>query len=51
VRAVPSLAGLSEVRITGNRFRRDAAQQPIALPPTAQLSDNTFVDGGSAIAD
>jgi hypothetical protein len=48
---VPSLAGLSEVRITGNRFRRDGAQEPIEFPPTARLSDNTFVDGGSVIAD
>ncbi len=34
-----------EVRITGNRFRPDAARGPLDVSSAAVLADNTFVDG------
>lgn len=34
-----------EVRITGNRFRPDAARGPLSVSSAAVLADNTFVDG------
>lgn len=37
--------GLVEVRITGNRFGRDAGEGPLRVSPRAVISDNTFVDG------
>ncbi|MEK6438915.1 hypothetical protein [Pseudonocardia sp. T1-2H] len=37
---------LSELRITGNRFRRDAAVGPLRVPGAVDLADNLFVDGG-----
>jgi hypothetical protein len=37
---------LTDVRITGNRFRRDAGVGPLRVPASAVLVDNTFVDGG-----
>jgi hypothetical protein len=38
--------GLSDLQITGNRFRRDAAVGPLRVPGEADLADNLFVDGG-----
>jgi hypothetical protein len=37
---------LSDLRITGNRFRRDAAVGPLRVPGAVDLADNLFVDGG-----
>jgi hypothetical protein len=34
------------VRITGNRFHRDAAAATVRIRGAAELSDNQFVDGG-----
>lgn len=34
-----------DVRVTGNRFHRDAEQGPLRVSPRAMLADNTFVDG------
>ncbi|TQM14282.1 hypothetical protein [Pseudonocardia kunmingensis] len=36
----------SDVRITGNRFRRDAEQAPLRVSRRAVLEDNTYLDGG-----
>jgi hypothetical protein len=38
--------GLTDLRITGNRFRRDAAVGPLRVSRAADLADNLFVDGG-----
>jgi hypothetical protein len=46
LRQVAGAGQLRDVRITGNRFRRDAAAGPLRVPSTAVLMDNTFVDGG-----
>jgi len=37
---------MTDVRLTGNRFQRDARVQPLRVPASAVLVDNTFVDGG-----
>jgi hypothetical protein len=37
----------ADVRITGNRFRRDAEQGPLRVSRDAVLDDNSYVDGGS----
>jgi hypothetical protein len=44
---------LRDVRITGNRFRRDhdPLRDPLSVPPSTQLADNTFVDGGAVTTD
>jgi len=39
-------AVLCDVRITGNRFRRDAAEAPLRVSRRAVLEDNRYVDGG-----
>ena len=39
-------ATMTDVRITGNRFRRDAEQGPLRVPRRAVLEDNTYLDGG-----
>jgi hypothetical protein len=39
-------ASMTDVRITGNRFRRDAEQAPLRVPRRAVLEDNTYIDGG-----
>jgi hypothetical protein len=36
----------SDVRITGNRFRRDAEQAPLRVSRRAVLEDNSYLDGG-----
>jgi hypothetical protein len=36
----------AEVRITGNRFRRNAEQAPLRVSRRAVLEDNTYLDGG-----
>jgi len=41
----PDSGGPVEVLITGNRFRRDAAQGPLHVSSSVVLSENTFVDG------
>jgi hypothetical protein len=35
----------SDVRITGNRFRRDAEEAPLRVPPRTVLEDNRYLDG------
>lgn len=35
-----------EVRITGNRFRRDAERGPLRVPHRTVLTDNSYLDGG-----
>lgn len=37
--------GPGDVRITGNRFRRDAVRGPLRVSPSTVLADNTFDDG------
>jgi hypothetical protein len=37
--------GPGDVRITGNRFRRDSARGPLRVTASAVLADNTFDDG------
>jgi hypothetical protein len=39
-------AAMTDVRITGNRFRRDAEQAPLRVPRRAVLEDNAYLDGG-----
>ncbi|OLT14889.1 hypothetical protein BJF78_17230 [Pseudonocardia sp. CNS-139] len=39
-------AAATDVRITGNRFRRDAERAPMRVPRRAVLEDNTYLDGG-----
>jgi hypothetical protein len=39
-------AAPTDVQLTGNKFRRDAAQAPLRVPPRAVLEDNTYLDGG-----
>jgi hypothetical protein len=36
----------ADVQITGNRFRRDAAEAPLRVPRGAILEDNIYLDGG-----
>jgi hypothetical protein len=35
----------SDVRITGNRFRRDAEEAPLRVPRRTVLEDNRYLDG------
>jgi hypothetical protein len=37
--------GASDVRITGNRFRRDAEQAPLRVARGVVLEDNSYLDG------
>ncbi|MCE3553827.1 hypothetical protein LWC33_20515 [Pseudonocardia sp. RS11V-5] len=39
-------APLADLRITGNRFHRDAGAAPLRVRGAAELRDNVFVDGG-----
>lgn len=39
-------APLAVLRITGNRFHRDAGAAPLRVRGAAELRDNVFVDGG-----
>jgi hypothetical protein len=44
--AQDAAAALSEVRITGNRFQRDAGEGPLRVSRRAVLDGNTYLDGG-----
>jgi hypothetical protein len=46
LRQAPDAAVLSEVRITSNRFQRGPGVEPLRVPSSFVLMDNTFVDGG-----
>ncbi len=43
---VTGASELTDMRLTGNRFQRGAGVQPLRVPASAVLVDNTFVDGG-----
>jgi hypothetical protein len=46
VRQDSPAASMTDLRITGNRFRRDAQEAPLRVARRAVLEDNSYLDGG-----
>ncbi|MCW0212385.1 MAG: hypothetical protein OJJ54_03420 [Pseudonocardia sp.] len=51
LRLVDDVDGNADLRVSGNRFLRDAVVAPLRVPGATDLVDNLFVDGGFLAAE